>query len=343
MKLDRRAALQTLLALGVTPWVGKGRAEAHGLTLIRINIPGPHLLPYLPVELIPLLGIDRALGAQLAIRYLPSGVQALENVVAGDAHFAGVGFSVMPSFVARGKPVAALATLSSGTPPYAVLVRNDLSRKIRSIKDLKGRSIGIPLGSATTKTYLQILMELWLDSYGVKNNQVRWVPVNMNMDGMYGALASGSVDAVFCEEPLSGTLVRKKIGTQLASLSDPKNPARIVGRQHLRAVIASTPDIISSSPQRAELMVRMLQRSMQWIRKTPPAEVVAKLGIQDAEQAHDIADAIKRLPNLYSPDGRFENKEIESTRQFLAASAAPIPPGFDIHSLIDDRWVRRAR
>lgn len=236
----------------------------------------------------------------------------------------------------------ALATLSSGTPPYAVLVRNDLARKIRSMKDLKGRSIGIPLGCATTKTYLQILMELWLESHGVQSNQVRWVPTNMNLDGMHGALASGSVDAVFCEEPLSGTLVRKEIGTLLASLSDPKNPARIVGRQHLRAVIASTPDIVAANPQRAGLMVRMLQRSMQWISKMPPAEVVARLGIEDPEQAADIADAIRRLPNLYSPDGRFEAKEIQSTQQFLAASKASLPPGFDIRSLIDDRWVRKA-
>ena len=341
--MDRRSALQSLLALGAAPWVGTSRAEAPDLTLIRINIPGPHLLPFVPVELIPLLGIDQALGAHLAIRYLPSGVQSLESVVAGDAHFAGTGFSVMPTFVARGKPVVALATLSSGMPPYAVLVRNDLARKIRSLKDLTGRSIGIPLGSTTSKTYLQVLMELWLDSYGVKSDQVRWVPVNMNMDGMYGALASGSVDAVFCEEPLSGTLVRKKIGTQLASLADPRNPAHILGRQHLRAVIASTPDIVSSNPKRAEQMVHMLQRSMQWIRKTPPTEVVAKLGIQDAEQAHDIANAIKRLPNLYSPDGRFGDKEIQSTRQFLDASAVPLPPGFDIRALIDDRWVRGTR
>jgi ABC-type nitrate/sulfonate/bicarbonate transport system substrate-binding protein len=111
----------------------------------------------------------------------------------------------------------------------------------------------------------------------------------------------------------------------------------------LRAIIASTPDIVSSNPKRAEQMVRMLQRSMQWIRKTPPAEVVAKLGVRDTEQAHDLADAIKRLPNMYNPNGRFDDKEIESTRQFLKASAAPIPPGFDIRSLIDDRWVRGVR
>jgi ABC-type nitrate/sulfonate/bicarbonate transport system substrate-binding protein len=163
------------------------------------------------------------------------------------------------------------------------------------------------------------------------------------MDVMYGSLASGSVDAVFFEVPLSGTMVRKAIGTQLASLTDPKNPARIVGRQHLRAVIASTPEIVAASTERAEQMVRMLQRSMQWIRKTPPAKVVEKLAIEDPEQAADIADAIKRLPNLYSPDGRFLDKEIQSTRQFLDASQALLPADFNIHSLIDDRWAQTPR
>lgn len=341
--MNRRAALKSLLALGAAPWAGISRGAGPESTLIRINIPGPHLLPFIPVELIPLLGIDRELGAELAIRYLPSGVQALENVVAGDAHFAGTGFSVMSSFIAKDKPVVALATLSSGTAPYAVLVRNELVPKIRSLADLKGRSIGIPLGSTTSKTYLQVLMELWLDSYGVKSNQVRWVPTGMNLDSMHGALASGAVDAVFCEEPLAGTLVRKKIGTLLASLSDPRNPARIVGRQHLRAVIASTPEIVAFNPQRAELMVRMLQRSLHWIHKTPPEAVVAKLNLADAEQARDVVEAIKRLPRLYSPDGRFEDKEIQSTRQFMEASAAPVPPGFDIRTLIEDRWVRGTR
>ncbi|MEW6119604.1 MAG: ABC transporter substrate-binding protein [Pseudomonadota bacterium] len=341
--MERRALLRSLLALGAAACCGGARAQTSASTLIRINIPGPHLLPFLPVEIIPLLGIDEAMGAQLAIRYMPSGVQALENVVAGDAAFAGVGFSVMPNFVRQGKPVVALATLSSGTPPYAVLVRNDLAGQIRSLRDLKGRSIGIPLGSPTTKTYLQTLMELWLEAYGIRNNQVRWVPTSMNMDGMHGALASGSVDAVFCEEPLSGTLVRTKTGTLLASLSDPNNPARFVGRQHLRAVIASTPEAVTANPVHVELMVRMLQRALHWIHRTPPGQVVAKLGIQVPEQAADIADTLRRLPNLYSRDGRFEDSEIRSTRQFLKASRANLPPGFDIRTLIDDRWVRQAR
>lgn len=341
--MNRRAALRALLTLGAMPWVGSSRATSPAPDLIRINIPGPHLLPFIPVELIPLLQIDRELGVELAIRYLPSGVQALENVVAGDAHFAGTGFSVMPNFLIKDKPVVALATLSSGTPPYAVLVRNELAQTIHGLKDLKGRSIGIPLGSTTSKTYLQLIMELWLSAYGIASDQVRWVPAGMNLDSMHGALASGSVDAVFCEEPLAGTLIRKKIGSLLASLSDPKNPARIVGRQHLRAVIASTPEIVAANPQRAELMVRMLQRALAWIHKTPPEAVVERLAFADAEQARDVADAIRRLPGLFSRDGRFHAREIDATRRFLKAAGVPLPAGFDVHTLIDDRWTPKTR
>lgn len=133
--MNRRAALQALLALGATPWSGPGRGAPSPPDPIRVNIPGPQLLPFIPVELIPVLRIDRELGGRVVIRHLPNGVQALEDLVAGDAHFAGTAFSVLPNFVAKGKPVVALATLSSGALPtrclYAMIWRRkSVARRI---------------------------------------------------------------------------------------------------------------------------------------------------------------------------------------------------------------------
>lgn len=335
--------MQALLALGAAPRAALSRATAPDSNLIRINIPGPRLLPFFPIELIPRLGFDRELGVELAIRHMPSGVQTLENVIAGDAHFAGTGFMAVASFAAQGRPTVALATLSSGAAPFAVLIRNELAGEIRSLKDLKGRSVGVPLGNASSKTHLHVLMELWLQGYGVASNQVRWVPVGINMEGMYGALASGAVDAVLCEEPLAGTLVRKKIGTLLANLSDPRNPARIVGRQHVRTVIAGTRELVAADPRRVELVMRMLRRALAWIHTQPPETVVERLGFTDAEQARDVVDALRRLPGLFSRDGQFGAREIAATREFLKAAEVPLPSGLDIRALIDDRWVRGGR
>jgi len=339
--MDRRSVLKSMVASAMLAGLGAHASEDAGATIIRVNIPGPNMLPYLPIELIPRLGIDRALGAQLAIRYMPSGVLALDDVVAGNGHFAGVGFSVLPNFVAKGKSVAAVATLSSGVPPYSILIRPDLAKSVREVGDLKGRSIGIPLGSLTSKTYLQTVMELWLSAHGVSGKDVRWVQTNQNLDGMYGSLASGVVDAVFCEEPLAGTLVRKKVGRRLASLADRKGPGRATWANHLRAVLAAPREQLDNHPRRAELMVGMLQRSLKWIHSNKPADIVARLGIQDAELASDLVDPIKQMPNLYSPDGRFKDSELEATRAFLVASGSPLPAGMDIRGLIADQWVKR--
>ncbi|OYY95250.1 MAG: hypothetical protein B7Y41_01705 [Hydrogenophilales bacterium 28-61-23] len=339
--MDRRTILKLMAASATLAGFGTQAAEEAGPTVIRVNIPGPNMLPYLPIELIPRLGIDQALGAQLAIRYLPSGVLALEDVVAGNGHFAGIGFSVLPNFVAKGKPVAAVATLSSGVPPYSILIRPELAKSVRGVRDLKGRSIGIPLGSQTTKTYLQTMMELWLRAHGVGREEVRWVQTNQNLDGMYGSLASGVVDAVFCEEPLAGTLVRKKVGRRLASLNDPKAPGRAAWANHLRAILAAPRELLDNHPRRAELMVGMLRRSLKWIHANKPADIVAKLAIQDADLARDLADPLMRMPHLYSLDGRFKDSELEATRAFLVASGSPLPAGMDIHSLIAEQWVGR--
>jgi NitT/TauT family transport system substrate-binding protein len=337
----RRTVLMTLAASTLLAGLRANAAQDAGPVVIRVDIPGPNMLPYLPIELIPKLGIDQALGAQLAIRYLPSGVLALEDAVAGNAHFAGVGFSVLPNFVTKGKPVVAVAVLSSGVPPYSILIRPEFARSVRAVRDLRGRSIGLPLGSVTSKTYLQTVLELWLASHGVRSNEVRWVQTNQNLDGMLGSLSSGVVDAVFCEEPLAGTLVRKKVGVRLASLSDPKAPGRASWANHLRAVLAAPRELVENHPQRVELMAGMLKRSLKWMHSSKPEDIVAKLGIQDVDLGQDLADPIKRMPDLYSPDGRFKAAEIEASKQFLAATGAALPAGMDVRRLIADKWVNQ--
>lgn len=307
---------------------------------IRINIPGPMLMPFFPVELIPKLGIDAQLGAHLGVRYHPTGVLALEDMLAGNADFAGVGFPVLPKFVEKGRPVVAIARLSSGAPPYAIIVRADLAESIRSIEDLRGRTLGVPVGSATTKTYLQLVAELWVSAHGVNAEQVRWAPITQTYEGVYGAMAGETVDAVFCEEPYSASLVRAGLGKVLASLSDPRNPVHLAGQQHLRAVIVTTPERIEAHPQRVEAMVRMLRRALQWTSKATPADIVARLGIDDAGQRTDIVDALTRLPTQYNHDGTFDATEIEATREFMHAVGIKLPAGKDVRDLIDDRWIR---
>lgn len=336
--LSRRRALKAVTALAVLGCTGRLSAAAETL---RINIPGPLLMPFFPVELIPKLGIDRRLDTRLAIRYHPTGVLALEDMLAGNADFTGVGFPVLPKFLEQGRSVVTIARLSSGAPPYAIIVRADLAKRIRSIADLRGYTLGVPVGSVTTKTYLHMLAELWVGSYGLRQQELRWAPITQTYDGVYGALAGATVDAVFCEEPYSASLVRQGVGVTLARLNDPRNPVRVTGRDHLRAVVVTTPKHIRAHPEQVERMVRMLRRSLQWTNEATPEALVDRLEIEDAAQRADLVDALTRLPPPYSGDGRFSEAEIAATRDFLRAVGIALPDSVDVMDLIDARWVNR--
>lgn len=338
MNYSRRSAIKALAALASFPCLPRAWAAEPGQPVIRINIPGPRALAFMPVELIPALGIDRALGVQLSIRYFPSGVRSFEDALAGNAHFAGVGFAVLPVLASKGQKVLAVAPLSGKAPPYALVVRKDLAGKIRKVGDLKGYSIGVSVGSVASKTYLNMLGEVVLSSYGVKPSEVRWVPIGQNIDSVFGALAGQAVDAVFCEEPFVSELVRRGAGRILLDLTTPMAVAKIPGLAHPRSVVAASAVSVMENPQRTELMVKMVQRVLAWIHTATPEIIISKLGVADENERRVLIAALGRNPGMFSPDGRFSRKQVGETVNFLRAANVPLPADLDVHSLVSYQW-----
>lgn len=333
MNPSRRKVLKALSALPLAALSGTATADA-ALKPIRINIPGPHSLPFLPIELIPILGIDRSMGAQLIIRYFPSGVRALEDMLAGNAHFSAQGFTVLHAFQVKGKKVQALAPLSGQVPPYGIVVASELRKQIRSVIDLKGRSIGVSVGNVTSKTYLQQVAEVFLSANGIKSSEVRWVPTAQNWEGQFGALSSGSVDAVFCEEPFMSGLTRKKAGFVLSDFSDPRVMAKIPGAEHLRAALTTSAENLVNDAQNAETMVRMLKLSLEWMAKADAREIADRLDLQDKDEKLELIDVLTHHRGMFASDVRFSRRQVEATAQFMRAAGVLTDDSFDLNKLI---------
>ncbi|MDO8890456.1 MAG: ABC transporter substrate-binding protein [Sulfurimicrobium sp.] len=333
---SRRKVLKALSALPLTAFSGTATAKT-SRTPIRINIPGPRSLPFLPIELIPILGIDYNQGVQLIIRYFPSGVRALEDMLAGSAQFSAQGFTVLHAFHSKGYKAQALAPLSGQVPPYGIVVRNELRKQVKSVTDLKGRSIGVSVGNVTSKTYLQQVTEVFLITNGIKPHEVRWVPTAQNWDGQFGALSSGSVDAVFCEEPFMSGLARHKAGFVLSDFSDPRIMAKIPGAGHLRATLTASSEYLKLNSPYAETMVRMLSQSFEWIAKTDAAGVVNRLNLQDKDEKLELIDVLTRQRGMYPSDARFSRRQIEATAQFMRAAGILADEAFDINTLINSQ------
>lgn len=339
MAQTRRRFLGSLLSLPLAGAVAHGLAQPPATTFLRLNIPGPGSLPFTPLELVHPLGIDRTLGVELLIRYFPSGVQALEDMLIGNADFAGLGFAVLPRMRAKGQDVVAIAPLSGTTPPFSLVVHTALRGKIRSLADLRGRSVGVPLGSVKSKTYLQSMAELMLIGSGVQPEEVRWVGTGQNVEGLVGALAGEVVDAVFCEEPFSAALVRRGTGFVLADLRNEKLAGSVPGAGHLRAMIASRGKLIVQDPHRVALMVQMLRRALAWMHQQKPESIIARLKVGDDQDRDDRIAALKHSPGMFPPDTRFSRTQVEATRAFLRAGKDPAADTFDASQLINDTWA----
>lgn len=321
-----------------------GVRDAHAaqdLPVIRLNLPGPGSLSFLPVELISALGFDREMGARLVLRYQPSGVRALEDALQGNADFAALGFPTLPVMHSRGKDVVAFAPLSGRRHTVHVLVRADLAKQVPNIASLKGRTIATSIGSPNSKAYLQMLMEVLLAAHGINNQQVRWLPSGQNWESYSGALLSKSADAVLCEQPFVHRLLRAGIAVSIADLNDPALQKKIPGVDALRSALVASRQTLARSETagKAELLVRMLRRTLVWLQTTPAEMVASSATVANEEQRNEIVAILKATPDIFSATARFLPEQISATDHFLRAAMGSVSLT-TASSFVDDRWTR---
>jgi NitT/TauT family transport system substrate-binding protein len=344
MHPGRRHLLQALgstALLSNSAWAQGANLPGPGIeTVIRLNLPGPGSLPFLPLEMITALGFDREIGARLVLRYHPSGIRALEDVLDGNADFAALGFATLPVLMSKGKDTLAIAPISGEQNVFQLLVRKDLARKITRVKDLAGRTIGTSTGSPNGKTYLQMVAEIVLRSQGIAPHQVRWLPTGQNWESASGAFISHAADALFCEQPFPNRLIREGLGVSLLDLTDKRTHTGLAGIDSLRSVVATHRPLLNlpDGQRKAELMVRMLRRSLVWLRSATPEAVARQASTRNDAERQDITELLTKTPRIYSADARFSLQQVNDTDVFLRAAHGDVrfPPAVNC---IETLWA----
>lgn len=310
--------------------------------LLKVSLPGPRNLSYLPLSLIPKIGADRAEGAEVRLQYVGGGSVALQNVLQMNADFAVAGVPAMLSQQASGEKVALLAAVDD-LPLFVLTVRADLAKQVRSLADLKGRVIGVNTSSLTSKTTSQQLAEMLLKSAGVPLDAVRLVPVGQSWEQQSAVLSTGTVDAIMGDEPFASRLLAQRRVYFLLNLADPGVAKHIPGSGFLHAALATRPEVVEKEPRKAEKMVAILRRTLQWVASHSPEQVVEALDIKDAEEKTTLLAALRKYRRLYSPDGRLSGKQLRETELFFhqASEGNAAAHGVRVESLVFDKWAGR--
>lgn len=315
---------------------------AEPLMQLKVSLPGPRNLSYLPVDLIPKIGADRAEGAEVRLRHVGGGSVALQNVLMRNADFAVAGAPAMLSQQARGEKVVLLAAVSD-LPVFVLVVRADLRKQIKSIADLKGRTIGANTSSMTSKTTSRQLTELLLKSGGVPPDAVRIVPVGQSWNEQSSVLISGTVDALMSNEPFASRLRAENRAFFLANLADPATSRKIPGAGFLYAALATRPEVLEREPQKAEKMVAILHRTLRWVAAHTPEQIVDTLEIRDPQEKAALLASLHAYQRLYSPDGSLSARQLRETELFFRNTAgdSPAEQGVGLEPMVVDKWAGR--
>lgn len=315
---------------------------AEPLMQLKVSLPGPRNLSYLPLDLIAKIGADRAEGAEVRLRYVGGGSVALQNVLLKNADFAVAGVPAMLSQQAKGEKVILLAAVND-LPVSVLTVRADLKNQVKSIADLKGRTIGVNTSSMTSKTTSRQLTELLLKSEGVSLDTVRIVPVGQGWNEQSSVLISRTVDALMCNEPFASRLRAENRVFFLANLADPAVAKKIPGAGFLYAALATRPEVLEREPKKAEKMVAVLRRTLRWVAAHTPEQVADVLEVRDPQEKAALLASLRAYKRLYSPDGSLSTRQLKETEQFFhnAAGDNPAEQRVKLEPMVFDKWAGR--
>lgn len=198
-------------------------------------------------------GIFAKYGFDVEVLTLATGVQANQALAAGQADWAGGGVESTVVAWATGLPFKAYSMYAKGGNSYGILVRKDAN--INSPKDLKGKKIAVPQGTAPAQGLNQVLKDAGLPADAVMR-------VNANFGNMGQMLVSGAVDAMAGLEPFL-TLTEEKMAGQATML------LRLGKYVQGGGLFLISDKWAAANPTKVADAVAALWESQQWVRQHP--------------------------------------------------------------------------
>lgn len=328
-----------LLLGAVTPLA---TAADNPLPRVTISAPGPRNISYLPIDLIPRIGADKAEGIEVQLLHTGGGGVALSNLSNRNADFAVAGMPAAMSLRANGGNVVVIGAVNDA-PLFVFMVRAELKGKVKRIADLKGKVIGVNTSTLSSKTTSQQLAELVLKSDGVEPDMVRIIPAGQSWQEQSSLMVSGNADAIMGDEPFASRLLAENKVFFLANLADPQTSAGIPGAGFLHAALETRDDVIANHPQRVAKVVAVLRRTLQWMATHSAEQIVDALAIADREERAALLASLKKYPHLYSRDGRLSTRQLRETELFFRSTSQgnPSAQALMAESMVSDKWAGR--
>ena len=289
---------------------------------VRLGVGGQPLLAYLPATLAQQLGYYKEEGVEVQIEDLGSGSKALQSMLGGSTDVTSGFYDHTVQMAAKQQQVVAFANMLR-YPALVVAVSPKAKKPINSIADLKGANVGVTAPGSSTDFFLKHLL--------VKNGLAAdaAAPQAIGADATaVAAMEQGQVDAAVMLDP-AFSQVEKRASGQVKVLADTRTAEGVQQAYgtatYPAAVLYAKQDWIKSNEDTTRKMARAMQRTLEFIQKSSPEEIAAKMPPQFAGEDRAVyLSGIAAMKASYNPTGELDQAGAQAVRDVLAQSQPEI-------------------
>ncbi|MBA4544221.1 MULTISPECIES: ABC transporter substrate-binding protein [Thermoactinomyces] len=312
----RLAAVLTLI--GMLPLLTTGCSssdpEGSGPPEIKIMVGGMEKIIYLPAKLTENLGYFKQEGLDVELINQGSGQSAEEALVAGQVD-AVVGFyDHTIDLQSKGKYLKSVIQLGI-TPGETLMVDNKDKDRIKGVRDLKGKKIGVTgLGASTN-----FLANYLVVKGGYTSKDYIPVPVGAG-NTLIASMQQGRIGLAVTTEPTVSLLQAKHLAVPLVDMSTPGGTRQAIGGDYPAACLYLRSDYIKSHPETVQKLVNAFSKTLNYMQTHKPEEIASRL--PKAYYAGDkqmYVSALSRSMSMFSPDGKMPEDGPAKVYEVLSA------------------------
>jgi NitT/TauT family transport system substrate-binding protein len=271
-------------------------------------------------------------GLEVELVYMRGGSAAMQALVGGAVDYAATALDVALQAYAHGAAVKRFAATGK-LPLFALAVSPQSAAKIKSVKDLEGKTVGISgLGNADHALTLFLLKQAGADA-----TKVQFATIGTNL---LEALRQGQLDAGLVQEPAL-TLITAAGGKVLVNATDTADAQKYLGGNYEFMGVAVRAAEIEQRRDEMKALVKGLQNALVAVQKVTPDDLVRALPPElttgaDIAQMRDILARYR--VSLYPTSVAMERPAEDRVAQSLAI-AGLLPAGTDTSGLYDTAFA----
>lgn len=308
-----RAFTRTAIAAGVFLAAIATSPAALAAEKITIMVGGINKLIYLPPKLAENLGYFKDEGLDVELQSQQAGVDAENELLAGAVQ-AVVGFyDHSIDLQSKGKIIECI-TLFGLVPGGMEMVRADVADSIKTMGDLKGKTMGVTgLGSSSS-----FLAQYLVSKEGLKSGDYSMLPVGAG-NTLIASLKQKRVEVVWTTEPTTAMLKKSGEAKVLVDMSSVEGTKAALGGLYPAASLYVQTSWANTHKDEATKLARAFVKTLKYIQSHSAEEIAAKMPTDYYGGNKELyIEALKASLPMYSPDGKMPEGGPETVLKVMA-------------------------